>query len=273
MKEECGSFVDTTSRRWSLAVIGARVSQAMLSVAGGGLPAQFVCPGQATQPDYPVSCSATFKAASTRPCGIAKGAGAAGAVDLRHATIATFVDWRRPKAARFALAGVRLESRLFRRSGMELAVNGTAIRVGRFEKDGNAYVGKVRLADGVRGECRYASGTLSLSLKGGEPLRPPDRGVRGPERGARGRERRRRAVRLTGAGRDKHDRDQAGARDDVLGALRWNVRGATGRRPGLLAGRGGLQVAPHAVDVARAAAGAHAGRPRPARGQIYARDG
>ena len=160
--------VDATSRCWSLAVSGGRVSQAMLSVAGGGLPVRLVCPGQAAQPDFPVACSATFKAASARPAGVAKGASAAGPVDLRHATIATTVDASRPQAARFVLTGVRLQSGLFRRSGMQLAVNGTVIRVGRFARDGKAYVGAVRLADGVRGDCRYAAGVLSLTLTGGD---------------------------------------------------------------------------------------------------------
>jgi hypothetical protein len=162
--------VDATSRRWSLALSHGRVSQAMLSVAGGGLPLRLVCSGQAAQPAVPVACSATFKAAPTRPAGIVQGARAAGgAVDLRRATVATIVDARTPRTARFALAGVQLRPDLFRRSGMELAVNGTAVHVGRFVEDGTSYVATTRAAGGARGECRYtAAGTLSLTLTGGD---------------------------------------------------------------------------------------------------------
>jgi hypothetical protein len=162
--------VDANSRRWSLDVTRGRMTQPLLSAAGGGLPVRVVCPGQALQPAIPVACAATFRAALTRPAGGSAGARAPNvAVDMRAAKIATVVDTRHPATARFALTGVRVGRSLLHRSGMDLAINGTALHVGPFKKSGKAYTATGRLADGVRTTCRYTTaGAFSLTLTGGD---------------------------------------------------------------------------------------------------------
>jgi hypothetical protein len=161
--------VDITSRRWSLDVRRGRVTQPMLGVATGGLPIALACSGAAAQPDIPVACAATFRAAHTRPAGVRPGVRAkAGPVDLQGARISTAVDTRDPGAARFILAGAHVQRDLLRRSGMDLAINGTGFHVGPFRRGGGAYVATGRLADGVRTSCRYTpEGDLSLRLIGG----------------------------------------------------------------------------------------------------------
>jgi hypothetical protein len=162
--------VDVNGRRWSLDIARGSMTQPLVSTGGGGLPVLMACPGQALQPAIPVACKATFKAALARPAGVKAGAKAVNvAVDMRAAKIATVVDTRHPASARFALTGVRVRRSLLQRSGMDLAINGTALHVGPFKKDGNAYVASGRLADGVHTKCRYTTaGAFSLTLTGGD---------------------------------------------------------------------------------------------------------
>jgi len=162
--------IDTTVRRWSLEVRRGRMTQPMRDAAGGGLPVRLASSPKAVQPDIPVACTATFRAARSHPAGVKVGATATdAAVDLRGAAISTAVDTRHPGKARFALTGVRVRPDLLQRSGMDLAVNGTGFHVGPFKRDGGAYVATGRLPDGVRTACRYTTGGgLSLTLTGGD---------------------------------------------------------------------------------------------------------
>jgi hypothetical protein len=161
--------VDATSRRWSLEVRRGHIAQAMLSAGGGGLPVAPTSPGQAARPDIAVACTATFAAAPTHPAGVNDESGAAGAaVDMRNATIATVVDMRHPATARFALTGVRVARSLLHQSGVDLAVNGVALHVGPFTRQGNASVASGRTPSGILLTCRStAAGDFSLILTGG----------------------------------------------------------------------------------------------------------
>ncbi len=165
--------------RWSVSFVNARATDALLrGITSGTLELSLSSGARQLSPaGIPVAADGRFVHAHTAErlasrsgtgSGSSAKAVAAYAIDCSRATLTTRVHETSAARARFALAGVKVETRLLKRSGFAIQINEQhRLRLGPFKLKRGVWTYRGRNAAGVNVICRYTpEGRLSLALGG-----------------------------------------------------------------------------------------------------------